>query len=69
MYRMLALMKDSMTSFNKEEFIKSLLVPATHAHHSKHLLEKSITLGLVEGSVQVYLNNCTSDLLLLICIA
>ncbi|KAH9745109.1 protein ENHANCED DOWNY MILDEW 2 [Citrus sinensis] len=49
---LLALIKDSTSSFNEEEFMKSHIVPITHAHHSKHLLEKSITLGLVEGSVK-----------------
>ncbi|KAL9453767.1 hypothetical protein AB3S75_009387 [Citrus x aurantiifolia] len=49
---LLALIKDSTSSFIEEEFMKSHIVPITHAHHSKHLLEKSITLGLVEGSVK-----------------
>ncbi|KAH9793554.1 protein ENHANCED DOWNY MILDEW 2 [Citrus sinensis] len=49
---LLALIKDSTSSFNEEEFMKSHIVPITDAHHSKHLLEKSITLGLVEGSVK-----------------
>lgn len=57
MYRLLALIKDSTSSFNEEAFMKSHIVPITHAHHSKHLLEKSITLGLVEGSVKVNLND------------
>ncbi|XP_038703910.1 protein ENHANCED DOWNY MILDEW 2-like [Tripterygium wilfordii] len=48
--RMLALMRDSTLSLNMEEFMKKRKIPATY--RSKSALDKTVTMGLIEGSVK-----------------
>ncbi|XP_024032078.1 protein ENHANCED DOWNY MILDEW 2 isoform X1 [Morus notabilis] len=49
--RILALMEESTSSFNHEEFTKAQQLPATCGLFSGNLLDKTITTGKVEGSV------------------
>ncbi|KAL7186639.1 hypothetical protein ACSBR2_028381 [Camellia fascicularis] len=50
--RILALMKDATSSITLEEITKKHKVPITHAYSSKNVVDKAITLGKVEGSVE-----------------
>ncbi|KAK9284748.1 hypothetical protein L1049_023925 [Liquidambar formosana] len=50
--RIVALMKKCDSSFNLEEFMEKLKVPSTHSYLSKNVVDKTITLGKVEGSVK-----------------
>ncbi|XP_028107261.1 protein ENHANCED DOWNY MILDEW 2-like [Camellia sinensis] len=50
--RILALMKDATSSITLEEITKKHKVPVTHAYSSKNVVDKAITLGKVEGSVE-----------------
>lgn len=52
--RLLALMKEAASSVTLEEIIQKHKVPSTHAHSLKHFVEKTTTLGRIEGSVEVY---------------
>lgn len=57
----MALMKDATSSFDVEEFMGKYNVPATYALRSKNVLDKSITLGLMEVSVKVYITECMGN--------
>ncbi|CAL8151961.1 unnamed protein product [Prunus armeniaca] len=50
--RLLALMKDAASSITLEDVIRKHKVPSTHAFSSKNAVERNITLGKVEGSVE-----------------
>ncbi|XP_057955272.1 protein ENHANCED DOWNY MILDEW 2-like isoform X3 [Malania oleifera] len=50
--RILALMEKSSSSFNVEEFMKNQKLPLTHECSPKHVLDRIITQGKVEGSVK-----------------
>ncbi|XP_021906184.1 LOW QUALITY PROTEIN: protein ENHANCED DOWNY MILDEW 2-like [Carica papaya] len=50
--RLLALMKEAASSVTLEEIIQKHKVPSTHAHSLKHFVEKTTTLGRIEGSVE-----------------
>ncbi|KAF9666494.1 hypothetical protein SADUNF_Sadunf16G0235000 [Salix dunnii] len=50
--RLLALVKEAASSITLEDVIKKHEVPSTHAHSSKNVVDKNITLGKVEGSVE-----------------
>ncbi|CAK9163878.1 unnamed protein product [Ilex paraguariensis] len=50
--RILALMKDAASSITLEQVIKKHKVPITHAYSSRSAVDKTITLGKVEGSVE-----------------
>ncbi|CAL2254900.1 unnamed protein product [Prunus armeniaca] len=50
--RLLALMKDAASSITLEDVIRKHKVPSTHAFSSKNVVERNITLGKVEGSVE-----------------
>lgn len=52
-FRLLALMKDAASSITLEDVIRKHKVPSTHAFSSKNAVERNITLGKVEGSVEV----------------
>lgn len=47
-------MKDAASSVRMEEILKRHKIPSTHAYSSKSAVDKAITLGKVEGSVEVY---------------
>lgn len=53
MCRVLALMKESASLFNREEFMRRKKMLATHEYSTQHNLEATITEGKVEGSVMV----------------
>lgn len=55
-FRLLALMKDAVSSITLEEVKRKHKVPSTHALSSRNAVERNITLGKVEGSVEVRLN-------------
>uniref|UniRef100_A0A6N2M712 Zinc finger PHD-type domain-containing protein n=1 Tax=Salix viminalis TaxID=40686 RepID=A0A6N2M712_SALVM len=50
--RLLALLKEAASSITLEDVIKRHEVPSTHAHSSKNVVDKNITLGKVEGTVE-----------------
>ncbi|KAJ6754103.1 PHD FINGER-CONTAINING PROTEIN [Salix purpurea] len=50
--RLLALVKEAASSITLEDVIKKHEVPSTHAHSSKNVVDKNITLGKVEGTVE-----------------
>ncbi|XVF03728.1 hypothetical protein REPUB_Repub05bG0018800 [Reevesia pubescens] len=50
--RLLALMKEAESSVTLEDVIAKQKVPSTHAYSSKSLVDKTITLGKIEGSVE-----------------
>ncbi|XP_059662429.1 protein ENHANCED DOWNY MILDEW 2-like isoform X2 [Cornus florida] len=50
--RIMALMKDASSSITLEQIIKKHKMPITHACSSNYLVDKAITLGKVEGSVE-----------------
>uniref|UniRef100_A0A2P2LWL4 Uncharacterized protein MANES_15G064900 n=6 Tax=Rhizophora mucronata TaxID=61149 RepID=A0A2P2LWL4_RHIMU len=50
--RLLALVKEVESSIKLEDVIKKHEVPSTHAYSSKAVVDKTITLGKVEGAVE-----------------
>ncbi|KAF8414192.1 hypothetical protein HHK36_002191 [Tetracentron sinense] len=50
--RIVSLMKDSSSSITLEEIVGRHKVPSTHAYSSKSVVDKTITQGRVEGSVE-----------------
>ncbi|XP_010536700.1 PREDICTED: protein ENHANCED DOWNY MILDEW 2 [Tarenaya hassleriana] len=50
--RILALMKEASESITLEDIVKKRRVPSTHTSSLKHIVDKTITLGKVEGSVE-----------------
>lgn len=46
-------MKEAASSITLDDVIKKHEVPSTHAHSSKNVVDKNITLGKVEGTVEV----------------
>ncbi|XP_017227306.1 protein ENHANCED DOWNY MILDEW 2 isoform X3 [Daucus carota subsp. sativus] len=50
--RILALMKDATSSITLSEITEKHKVPTTHAYSSKHAVDRTITMGKVEGSVE-----------------
>lgn len=50
--RIMAIVKRSSSSLTLEDIIKKHKVPSTHSHSSRHV-DKTITQGKVEGSVEV----------------
>lgn len=48
-------MKDAASSITLAEINEKHKVPTTHAYSSKNSVDKTITLGKVEGSVEVFL--------------
>ncbi|XP_021811220.1 protein ENHANCED DOWNY MILDEW 2-like isoform X1 [Prunus avium] len=50
--RLLALMKDAVSSITLEEVKRKHKVPSTHALSSRNAVERNITLGKVEGSIE-----------------
>lgn len=50
--RLLALVKESASSITLDNVIKKHEVPSTHMHSSKNVVDKNITLGKVEGTVE-----------------
>ncbi|KAL9441710.1 hypothetical protein AB3S75_020248 [Citrus x aurantiifolia] len=50
--RLSSLMKDAASSVRVEEILKRHKIPSTHAYSSKSAVDKAITLGKVEGSVE-----------------
>ncbi|CAK7324563.1 unnamed protein product [Dovyalis caffra] len=50
--RLLALIKEAASSITLEEVIKKHEVPSTHANSSKNVVDKNITLGKVEVTVE-----------------
>ncbi|KAA8523606.1 hypothetical protein F0562_010029 [Nyssa sinensis] len=50
--RIKALMKDASASIKLEDIIEKHKVPTTHAYSSKNVVDKTITLGKVEGSIE-----------------
>ncbi|KAK2977012.1 hypothetical protein RJ640_013630, partial [Escallonia rubra] len=51
MRRMLKLMKDSTSSFNMEDFVKKQKIVSSRSYSQNFVLDKSITMGKVERSV------------------
>lgn len=51
--RLLSLMKDAASSVSVEDIVKKHKIPSTHAYSSKSVVDKAITFGKVEGSVEV----------------
>ncbi|KAL6584724.1 Protein ENHANCED DOWNY MILDEW 2 [Orobanche minor] len=47
-----ALMKDATSSITLSEINEKHKVPTTHAYSSKHAIDRTITMGKVEGSVE-----------------
>lgn len=52
--RLLALLKDANKAVTLEDVIEKHKVPSTHAYSSKYIVDKTITLGKLEGSVEVH---------------
>uniref|UniRef100_A0A5B7BGT9 Zinc finger PHD-type domain-containing protein n=1 Tax=Davidia involucrata TaxID=16924 RepID=A0A5B7BGT9_DAVIN len=50
--RIMALMKDASSSITLENIIEKHKVPTTHAYSSRNVVDKTITLGKVEGSIE-----------------
>ncbi|CAA3017311.1 ENHANCED DOWNY MILDEW 2 [Olea europaea subsp. europaea] len=50
--RILAMMKDASSSLTLEEIEDKHKAPSTHVHSSKYVVDKHVTLGKVEGSVE-----------------
>ncbi|XVF70768.1 hypothetical protein PTKIN_Ptkin11bG0188800 [Pterospermum kingtungense] len=50
--RLLALMKEAESSVTMEDIIAKHKVPSTHAYSSKSVVDRTITLGKIEGSVE-----------------
>lgn len=50
--RMLAMMKDASSSVTLKEIIDKHKAPSTHIHSSKYAVDRNLTLGKVEGSVE-----------------
>lgn len=50
--RLSSLMKDAASTVSTEEILKRHKIPSTHAYFSKSAVDKAITLGKVEGSVE-----------------
>ncbi|CAI9784116.1 unnamed protein product [Fraxinus pennsylvanica] len=50
--RILAMMKDASSSVTLKEIIYKHKAPSTHIHSSKYAVDKNVTLGKVEGSVE-----------------
>ncbi|XP_075669468.1 protein ENHANCED DOWNY MILDEW 2 [Castanea sativa] len=50
--RLLALLKDANKAVTLEDVIEKHKVPSTHAYSSKYIVDKTITLGKLEGSVE-----------------
>ncbi|KAJ4725194.1 protein ENHANCED DOWNY MILDEW 2-like [Melia azedarach] len=51
-WRLLSLMKDAASSVSVEDIVKKHKIPSTHAYSSKSVVDKAITFGKVEGSVE-----------------
>lgn len=47
-------MKEATSSVTLEEIVKQHKVPSTHTSSSRYVVDKTITLGKVEGSIEVY---------------
>lgn len=47
-------MKDAASSITLEEVIRKHKVPSTHASSNRYAVDRNITLGKVEGSIEVY---------------
>lgn len=52
--RILALIKESASSITLDDVKKKHEVPSTHAYSSKTVVDKTITAGKVEGTVEVH---------------
>ena len=52
---MLALFKEATSSVTLENVVKEHIFAATHTHSLKSVMEKTITLGKLEGSVKVHI--------------
>lgn len=52
--RISQLMKDAASSITLEDIMKKHKVPSTYANSSKYAADKNITVGKLEGSIQVY---------------
>ncbi|CAN6557766.1 unnamed protein product [Malus baccata var. baccata] len=50
--RLLSLMKDAASSITLEDVIRKHTVPSTHQSSSKNAVERNITMGKVEGSIE-----------------
>ncbi|KAM1754950.1 hypothetical protein ACFX11_007306 [Malus domestica] len=50
--RLLSLMKDAASSITLKDVIRKHTVPSTHQSSSKNAVERSITMGKVEGSIE-----------------
>ena len=53
--RLLALVKDAASSLTLEKITEQHKGRMTHAYSSRNVVDKVITLGKVEGSVEVYI--------------
>ena len=53
--RILALVKDAASSLTLENITKQHKGRMTHAYSSRNVVDKALTLGKVEGSVEVYI--------------
>lgn len=56
-YRLLTLMKETESSICLEDILAKQKVPSTHAYSSKSVVDRTITLGKIEGSVEVFHNS------------
>lgn len=48
------MMTDASSSVTLKEIVDKYKAPSTHIYSSKYAVDKNVTLGKVEGSVQVY---------------
>ena len=55
--RLLTLMKEAESSITLEDIKAKHKVPSTHAYSSKGVVDRTITLGKIEGSVEVFHNS------------
>lgn len=53
-FRLLALVKEASSSITLEDVMKKRVVPSTHSHSSKAIVDKNIALGKVEAAVEVH---------------
>ena len=54
---MLALVKEASSSITMESVIKEHKFVSTHTHSLKNVVEKTITMGKLEGSVEVHITH------------
>jgi hypothetical protein len=53
----LALFKEASSSITMEKVIKEHKFASTHTHSLKNVVEKTITVGKLEGSVEVHISS------------